>query len=359
MKPETRNAIRVLIVEDSPVIREFLSNVLRSDPQLKVECTARTGEEAVAKVKECEPDIVTMDIHMPEMDGFEATRKIMETHPVPIVIVSRTTSIHEVSTMFRALEAGALTVVPSPYGFGHPEHEKSAEELIKTVKLMSEVKVVKRWRRAAFDRKERVIAPSAAEESAVSRAEIKIVAIGSSTGGPLVLQTILSRLPKNFPAPVVIVQHIASGFLSGMAEWLAQSTPLSLHIAEHGMKLEPGHAYLAPDNLHMGVEKNSHVVLTRDTPENGMRPSVSYLFRTVAENFGKYAAGVLLTGMGKDGAEELKFMRENGAVTIAQDYESSVVHGMPGAAIKLDAAKFVLPPEEIAALLENLTWKGD
>lgn len=360
MKTETRNAIRVLIVEDSPVIRDFLAYVLGSDPLLKVECMAGSGEEAVEKVKECKPDIVTMDIHMPKMDGFEATRKIMETCPVPIIIVSRSSSVQEVSTVFRALEAGALTVVASPHGVGHPDHEKTAKELVQMVKLMSEIKVVKRWARVQ-KKKDVVVLPPPLKQSleAGTGAEIKLVAIGSSTGGPLALQTILSRLHKNFPAPVLIVQHIASGFLSGMTEWLRETTPLPVYIARHGESALPGHVYFAPDDVHIGVGKNSHIFLSRDEPENGMRPSVSYLFRSVAQSFGKNAAGVLLTGMGKDGAEELLLMREKGAMTIAQDEESSVVYGMPGEAVKLDAANVVLPPEDIAAMLENIARRGE
>ncbi len=348
--------IKVLVVEDSPVIREFLVYILHSDPELKVVCTAKSGGEAVEKVKECKPDIVTMDVHMPEMDGFEATRKIMETCPVPIIIVSRSSSVQEVSTTFRALESGALTVVASPHGIGHPDHEKTAKELIQMVKLMSEVKVVKRWVRAQKKKDTRVVSPPV-EVSAVSAPEIKLVAIGSSTGGPLALQTILSRLHKNFPAPVLIVQHIASGFLSGMTEWLSETTPLPVYIARHGESALPGHVYFAPDDVHIGVEKNSHIILSRGEPENGMRPSVSFLFRSVANIYGSHAAGVLLTGMGRDGAEELLLMKEKGAMTIAQDEESSVVYGMPGEAVKLDAAKVVLPPEDISAMLEAITKK--
>jgi two-component system chemotaxis response regulator CheB len=177
------------------------------------------------------------------------------------------------------------------------------------------------------------------------------VGIGASTGGPPVLQAILSALPRDFPAPILIVQHIARGFLPGMVEWLGQTTGQHVHIAAHGAVPLPGHAYIAPDDFQLGVSSGGRLTLARDEPENGLRPSVSWLFRSLADNQGSGAVGVLLTGMGKDGAAELKRMRDRGSMTIAQDRESSVVHGMPGEAIALDAATQVLSPDRIAAAL--------
>lgn len=187
-------------------------------------------------------------------------------------------------------------------------------------------------------------------------APIKVVAIGASTGGPLVLQTLLSRLPKDFPIPVLIVQHLASGFVQGFAEWLTQSTGFPVRVAAADEYPLPGHAYVAPDGVHMRVGTGRRIVLSQDVPKNGLRPSVSPLFQSVAHVFSCYAAGVLLTGMGKDGAEELRLLRDTGAVTMVQDKDSAVVYGMPGEAIKLDAATYVLPPERIAA---RLAWLAD
>ena len=184
-----------------------------------------------------------------------------------------------------------------------------------------------------------------------------MVAIGTSTGGPPVLQPILAGLPKNFPIPVLIVQHIAAGFLPGLVDWLNQTTGFPTHIAAQGESLLAGHTYLAPDGYHMGLGGFGQIVLSKQQPENGLRPSVSYLFRSVAAVCGANAIGVLLTGMGRDGAEELKFLKELGAVTIAQDEESSVVHGMPGEAIKMGAASHVLAPDKIPALLAALAVK--
>jgi two-component system chemotaxis response regulator CheB len=346
--------IKVLVVEDSPVVRDLLVYILGSDPGIQVVGSAHNGEEAIDAVKRFQPDVITMDIHMPKMDGLEATRRIMETDPKPIVIVSGSTDPHENTMTFRAMEAGALAVLMRPNGIGHPDYEATARELVQTVKLMSEVKVVRRWPQT----RRGPVSPPAAQalSGKVARitGKIKVIAMGASTGGPPVLQTILAMLPKGFPLPVLIVQHMASGFVTSFAEWLAQSSGLPVHVATHGEIMLPGHVYIAPDECQMKVDHGGKIVLTKDDPENGLRPSVSYLFRSLAAVYGGDAAAGLLTGMGRDGAEELRLLKEKGAVTFAQDKDSSVVHGMPGEAIKLDAATFVLPPDKIAAVLANL-----
>jgi len=343
--------IKVLVVEDSPVVREFLVHILSADPDIRVAGTAHDGEEALDAVRRHRPDVITMDIHMPKMDGLEATRRIMETDPTPIIIVSGSENSREVVTTFDAMEAGALAVLRRPAGIGHPEHEATARELVQTVKLMSEVKVVRRWPRT----RHAVPAPRPAKMGlARESAQVRVVAIGASTGGPPVLHTILAGLPKDFPVPLLIVQHMAAGFIRGFVDWLTQSCRLPIHVATHGELLLPGHVYVAPDACQMKVERGGKIALTRDAPENGLRPSVSYLFRSVAEVYGCDAVAGLLTGMGRDGAEELRLLKEKGAVTFAQDKDSSVVHGMPGEAIKLDAAMLVLPPEKIVAALISL-----
>lgn len=349
--------INVLVVEDSPVVREFLINILSADPDIRVVGTAHNGEEALEAARRHRPDVITMDIHMPKMDGLEATRRIMESDPMPIVIVSGSSDPREVATTFDAMEAGALAVLRRPAGIGHPLHEATARDLVQTVKLMSEVKVVRRWsharRHAVLPRKQ---APPPPVKMGLTResAHIRIVAIGASTGGPPVIEAILAALPANFPVPVLIVQHITAGFVQGFIEWLAQSASLPVHLAAHGELMLAGHVYIAPDACQMKVVRGGKIALTGDEPENGLRPSVSYLFRSVAEVYGCDAVAGLLSGMGRDGAEELRLLKETGAVTFAQDKDSSVVHGMPGEAIRLDAAMLVLPPDKIAAVLTSL-----
>ncbi|MFH1081486.1 MAG: chemotaxis-specific protein-glutamate methyltransferase CheB [Pseudomonadota bacterium] len=344
--------IKVLIVEDSAVVQELLTYILSSDPNIQVSGTVNNGEEAVKAVRDKRPDVVTMDVNMPKMDGFEATRIIMETTPTPIVIVSASWDPKEVEKSFRAIEAGALAAVRKPVGIAHPDYENQAKELIQTVKLMSEVKVVGRRQKVRFKKDIPVI--SSVSEPTPTITDIKAVAIGASTGGPPVIGAILSGLPKDFRVPLLIVQHIAPGFVQGFADWLANSCRFPVKIAEQGEAPLPGCAYVAPDGVHMGMGINGKIVLSNSESENSLRPSVSYLFRSVMEVFGKYSVGVLLTGMGKDGAYELKLMKEKGAVTIVQDKESCVVYGMPGEAVNLDAAQYVLSPPKITEFLAGL-----
>jgi two-component system, chemotaxis family, protein-glutamate methylesterase/glutaminase len=183
---------------------------------------------------------------------------------------------------------------------------------------------------------------------------IRVVAIGASTGGPGPVRLILSELPECFPVPVLVVQHISSGFAAGFVQWLAGATRLPVHLAEEGQRIEPGHAYVAPDGIHMGVGADDRIELRLAEPEHNVRPAVSYLFRSVIRQYGGNAVGVLLSGMGKDGAVELGAMRDLGAVTFAQNKETCVVFGMPGEAVRNGAAVHVLPPDRIAPALSEL-----
>lgn len=337
---------KVLVVEDSRVAREFIVHILNASPGIRVIGTASNGEEALEAVQRLQPDVITMDIHMPGVDGLETTRRIMETHPTPIVIVSSSVNSHDVAMTFRATEAGALAALPLPVD------SDRARELVQTVGLMAEVKVVRRWPR--IPRNKPAAQPVEAELARIAPAEVRVVALGASTGGPPVLRAILAGLPGNFPVPLLIVQHMSSGFSQGFVEWLSQSSALPIRLAVHGEHILPAHVYVAPDEFQMKMKSGGRIALLRDEHENGMRPSVSCLFRSVAEVYGCHAVAGLLTGMGRDGADELKLLREKGAVTFAQDKESSVVHGMPGEAIKLDAAMFVVAPQEIVPLLTKL-----
>ncbi|HEY4744337.1 MAG TPA: chemotaxis-specific protein-glutamate methyltransferase CheB [Desulfuromonadaceae bacterium] len=346
MKHET---IRVLIVDDSPTVRLMLEQIFRSDPAFTVAGVASDGLEAISAVDRLAPDVITMDMFMPAMDGLEATRRIMERRPTPIVMVSGNLDPEEVISSFRAMEAGALVAVPKPRGMGHPEHDADAALLIQRVKLMAEVRVVRRWpARPAGG-----VAPLPLPPAVGPRPEVpRIVAIGASTGGPVAINTILSALPADFPAPVLIVQHMAQGFIHGFAEWLGLSSRLPVHVGGEGERPLPGHVYIAPEGCHMLVE-GGILSFSRSAPENGQVPSVSALFRSVAQAFGSGAIGILLTGMGNDGARELRLIRESGGVTIAQDEASSVVFGMPGEAMRFAAATCVLSPDRIAGYLTS------
>jgi two-component system chemotaxis response regulator CheB len=348
----TERTIHVLVVDDSKVAQMLLVHILESDSQIRIAGVVDDGQAAVHFVTQTPPDVILMDIHMPGMDGFEATRRIMETRPVPIVVCTATANPQEVATTFRVMEAGALACVEKPVGREHPEFERMAAHLRDTVKMMSEVKLVRRWRRAPKAvpgvprrRPAGVKSPTGG---------IEVVGIGASTGGPQVLQEIFASLPKAFPVPILVVQHIAHGFLPGLAEWLNQTTAFRVHIGAHGMVPMAGHAYLAPDGFHMGVSASGGIVLTTGVEENHHRPAVAYLFRSLAAVYGPAAIGVLLTGMGTDGAAELRLMKDCGAVTIAQDRETSVINGMPGEATRLGGATHVLPADRIADQLVSI-----
>jgi len=343
--------IRVLLAEDSAVTREYLVYLLDQDPVLRVVGTAPNGLEAVKQAEQIKPDIIVMDVHMPVMNGFEATRQIMERVPAPIVMISASLSREETALTFEALSAGALTVVDKPGGLDHPEHAESARRLVQTVKLMAEVKVVRRW-----PRRERPVPPSPIPTRPDRK--IRLIAIGASTGGPPVLAQILRGLPPDLTVPVLIVQHIAPGFTEGLAEWLGQGTPLGVKVAQPGEAVRSGSVYLAPDRFQMGITKDGRIHLRGEPMADGFCPSASYLFESVAEGYGRSAIGILLTGMGRDGAAGLKRLREAGGATIAQDENTSVVFGMPQEAIRLGAAEYVLSPEQIARLIRTLVGQG-
>ncbi|MBI3456964.1 MAG: chemotaxis-specific protein-glutamate methyltransferase CheB [Candidatus Rokubacteria bacterium] len=343
--------IRVLVAEDSAVTREYLVYLLGEDPGLHVVGAARDGREAVEQAERLKPDVIVMDVHMPRMNGFEATREIMERVPTPIVIVSASISREEVAITFQALKAGALTAVDKPGGPDHPGHAEDARRLLETVKLMAEVKVVRRWRT-----RERPIPLSPLPPKPDRK--IRLIAIGASTGGPQVVAEILRTLPGNLGAPILLVQHIAPGFTAGLVEWLGQETRLPVKPAEPGEAVRPGTVYLAVDGSQMGITREGRIRLTREPAEDGFAPSVSYLLQAAAEAYGRSAMGILLTGMGRDGATGLKRMREAGGLTVAQSEESSVIFGMPGEAIRLGAAEYVLSPEQIAGLIRTLASPG-
>lgn len=340
--------IRVLLVEDSVVTREYLSHLLGQDPAIEVIGTARDGLEAVEQAQRLKPDLVLMDVHMPRMNGYEATRQIMERSPTPIVMISASLDQGEVAMTFAALEAGALTVLPKPVGPGHPLQADSTRKVVETVKLMAEVKVVRRWPR----RDAPPPLPSPSLETGERR--VRLVAIGASTGGPPAVAQILKGLPADLGFPILFVQHIAPGFAGGLVEWLRQVTPLAVKLAEPDEFVQAGTVYVAADGAQMGITRQGRIRVTNDAAPDGFCPSVSYLFESAAEAYGRGALGVLLTGMGRDGAAGLRRLRDAGGLTIVQDEESSVVFGMPQEAIRLGAAEKVLNPAEICQAIRSL-----
>ena len=290
---------------------------------------------------------------MPIMDGLEATRIIMSTTPIPILIVTASRNANEVSTSMEALAAGALGVIEKPVGTGHPDEQKRADQLVTMIKLMAEVKVVSRKPKPGVKPREKP-PPVRREVPWEDHDRLNVIAIGVSSGGPQVLQQVFSKISNKFPLPILVVQHITEGFLSGLVKWLGNTTAIPIHVAADGDLLLAGHIYFAPDNHQMGISKQGKIALERCDRKNGLCPSVAYLFRSVAQMYGKSAMGIILTGMGSDGAKELKLLRDAGAFTIAQDKESSLIYGMPGVAAQLDAANYILSATEISQLLYEM-----
>lgn len=339
--------IQVLVVDDSTVSRDLLTKILESEPDISVIGTASNGTEAIRLAATLSPDIITMDINMPGIDGFEATRQIMENSPVPIIIISGVEDLAEVAASFRVMEAGALSILPKPPGPDSPSFPSACREIISSIRTYVEVRVIRRSKIRHPKGPEPVFHPS--------ERVLRLVVIGASTGGPPVIQSIIRKLPRSFPLPLILVQHMSPGFIEGFAEWLTESTGFPVKIPRSDELIRPGTLYIAPDGMQTGLSPDMHIMLSSAPSEHNLKPSVSFLFRSVAENFGSSAVGVLLTGMGNDGAAELLNMRMNGSVTIIQDKESSIVFGMPGEALRLGAASYTLNPGEIADELIHIT----
>lgn len=343
--------IRVLIAEDSVTVRELLVGILGTDPDIEVIGTAKNGHEAVETAKQLRPDVITMDINMPGMDGFEATKRIMIEAPVPIVIVSGTTDVRDVKISMNALRAGALAVLEKPSGIGSSCFEASVKQLVSTVKAMAGVKVVRHWPSRGV-LVEDLASATARDPPPVS--PIRVVAMAASTGGPAALARVISDLPAQFPIPILVVQHIGRGFVAGLASWLDTVSPLKVKVAEDGDPLAPSTVYLAADDLHMGVSSRSRIALREGPHIGGFRPSATYLFDAVGKAFGPAAVAVMLTGMGQDGVDGLRTLRSAGARIIAQDEATSVVFGMPGAAIAAGVAEKILPLPDIGKALTHI-----
>ncbi|MGE0802924.1 MAG: chemotaxis protein CheB [Lautropia sp.] len=332
---------RVLVIDASDDARRALIESIDAQAALRVVADAGTGGQALDLLTRTRADVVFVNGPLPGMDAFETTRRIMESSPVPIVL--GTVADPNDDLAFRSLEAGAVACVADPIRSPPPRPGSARRSnWLQTLQAMAEVKVVRR----------RPLETAPASPRGYGR--IRMIGIGASTGGPVVLQQILAALPQAFPVPILVVQHIARGFLPGMAEWLRQTVGLRVQIAAHGIVPAAGHVYLAPDDFQLGLSAGGALRLTRPDTDPGPRPSVAHLFRSLAEHLGPAAVGVLLTGMGRDGAAELRLMRERGAATIAQDRATSVVHGMPGEAIALGAASRVLPGDRIAPVLVDL-----
>ncbi|HLO50953.1 MAG TPA: chemotaxis-specific protein-glutamate methyltransferase CheB [Kamptonema sp.] len=356
--------IRVLLVEDSPVVLIVLQRIFASSPEIEVVGTARNGLEALELIPEVQPDVICTDFHMAKMNGLEFIREVMVKFPRPILVISASVQAEDTSNVFQLLEAGAVDVFPKPTSGLASDYEGLRRELTGKIKILSGVKVFTRHQRrgGAGERGSRgdgemgrrgdgIITNYQLPISNYESKIIKVLAVGASTGGPQALHAIISQLPNDFPVPVICIQHISEGFLKGLVDWLDGGSKLQVKIAVSGELPQAGTVYFPPEKRHLELNKLGQFIYSNAPPVGGHCPSITVTFKSVAHFYGQAAAGVLLTGMGRDGAEGMLAIAQAGGLTIAQDEASCIVFGMPKEAIALGAAQHVLPISAIAPLL--------
>lgn len=346
------NKIRVLIIEDSLVVRELLKHIIGSDPRFEVVGAVESAEEGLARLEALAPDVISLDIRLPGMNGLDATLQIMQRRATPIVVVAANVDDDELNIAMNALRAGALSVVEKPVGVTNAAFESMARHLTTQLAIMSQVRVV----RQGIDRGLRFgtadLPPPPAKGTGYS-----VLGMVASTGGPQALTQVLGGLGADFPLPVLLVQHITASFLDGFVSWLSGVTPFSVRVAKGGETPQAGVIFVPPAERHMKLAAGK-LVLVDTPPVHSQRPSGTVLLSSLAEDAGRGGLGVILTGMGSDGADGMAAMRQAGAYTIAQDEATSVVYGMPAAAVKLGAASEVLPLPRIAERLRDLAMGG-
>ncbi|MDO8736895.1 MAG: chemotaxis-specific protein-glutamate methyltransferase CheB [Thermoleophilia bacterium] len=342
------NKVRVLVADDSPTVRLMLCRMLEKDDDIKVVGTACDGREAIEQVEALEPDLVTMDVNMPVMDGLSAIEHIMAYNPLPVLVVSSVVDKENTANAARALGAGAVDVISKPTPSSLEEFENIGSDLRAKIKMLSRVRVITHPRARLLDHSIELSPVTPAQEEVAGR---KLVAIGSSTGGPQALQRILCSLPVDFRAGIVIVQHIAKGFTDGLIEWLNGSTSLKIIKGTDGHFIEPGEVVIAPDGIHMAVTSGGRIQLVEKQITGPHKPSIDVLLESVSDAYGKYAVGVILTGMGRDGAQGIKAIHDHGGRTIAQDKNTSVIFSMAKEAIKLGGVDRVVPLSDVSRLM--------
>lgn len=334
-----------------------LSRLLTQRRDIRIGRMSYGGEDVVDLLQLAQPDIIVIDGGGDRELVRRVIKTIMEVHPLPIVILMRHGDVDVESASGGFLDAGALRVFQLPAapvcrtGCDSAE-QNAADQLARNLALMSEVRVIRRWdsrQLESFTRVHQEIPPVSDCLHAPH-----VVAIGASAGGTKALQHVFAPLCPTFPLPILVVQHIAGGYVDGLARWLDEQTALRVVIAKNRARIEAGTIYLAPDNVHLTVDEKHCILLTDDAPVNGFRPSIDRLFESMNQTFGAHTVAVLLSGMGNDGARGMHRLHSTGALTIAQDKETSLIHGIPGEAIKLGAVTTVLPVQQIGPLLLSL-----
>jgi two-component system, chemotaxis family, protein-glutamate methylesterase/glutaminase len=334
--------IRALVAEDSPTQRKLIVAILRADPEFEVVGEAVDGQYAVEMANSLRPDVITMDVAMPRLGGLEATLQIMQTAPTPIIVCSDLDRA-VVEAAMRTLNAGALAVLRKPPSPSSPRFEEAARSFVRQVKLLAQVSVVRHISTTT----------ATASQIAVPRPTVRpeLVAAATSTGGPPALRHVLGLLPADFDVPILVLQHIAHGFVDGLASWLDSTVALRVKVAEDGEVMAPGHVYVAPDDRHLVLFGRRIIRLDTSAPVQGFRPAATAMFASVAREVGAAAVGVMLTGMGRDGVDGLVALRAAGGRVLVQDEQSSIVYGMPKAAVEAGVATEIGDLDDIARWL--------
>ncbi|MDJ0762269.1 MAG: chemotaxis-specific protein-glutamate methyltransferase CheB [Myxococcota bacterium] len=369
--------IRVLIAEDSPAIQRVLISIFNEEKGIEIVGVVGNGKDAVELCRKTRPDLVTMDIYMPEMDGLEATRRIMEEHPTRVVIISSMVRSRDLRT-FEAIRSGAVEIVEKPHGVLTGNYGQVRDALVKIIRQLMAAKPQNRfswvspkpWEAEGLDLPEISVTaatPSSAPPEPVDPPPCetvlppdfesfipRIISIGGSTGAPAVICDILSSLPGTFSIPIVIAQHIAVGFMKGMVDWLDSSVPLTVKLAQEGDIAKPGTIIVSPDNANLEIRSRGVIHLREGQETDLYTPSIDIFFQSVADAFGDTGMGIILSGMGRDGALGLQKMRQAGALTIAQNEESSVIYGMPKEATAAGAVLQEMDPKEMISLLNQI-----
>ncbi len=354
---------QVLVVDDSPLCRQLIVDAITSDPDIEVVGQAANGQEAIAKVAELKPHVVTMDVDMPVLDGLAACEQIMSENPTPILVLTADPRNQAPELTHRALAAGALALQVKPALDAGVE----AWNLAREVKLLSTVKVIRHLRGVKKPSTGGLPTTSPSSSSSPSiepiglgaASPVGLVVIASSTGGPQVVHKLVSDLPADFPAPVLVVQHINAAFADSLVGWLGTSAKLKVRAAKDGDLLTPGVVLIAPAGSHLTVPSRGRVAVVAGPPRDGHVPSASMLLESAAKAYGKRVVGVILTGMGTDGVDGLAAIHAAGGKTIAQSRESSVVFGMPGAAIAKGVVTHVVHGDDVGKALVRLSRGQD
>lgn len=335
--------LRLVLVNDSATARAALRRAIRDeDAAIEIVAEGKDGTEALDLVSRHRPDVVLMDVVMPRMDGYAATRAVMAERPTPIVLISSVVSTREAGVALEALRSGALWITESLPSPTDPAFASRRAALVQLLRAMSQVRLGRPNARA-----HRTPIPPTHGSSGPAA----VIGIGASTGGPQALDVILRAAPRGTLPPLLVVQHIARGFTAGFASWLSATSGHRVVVAEDGVRAEPGTIYVAPEAAQLGVRSDLVLEVRADPPVGVFRPSATYLFRSLAKALGGRAAGLVLTGMGNDGAAGLLALRRAGGSTAAQDEETSVIYGMPRAAIEADAVDEVLSLQDVAGWL--------